>query len=201
MEMAPVELVALASEAVRTADRGRPRVARAVLGVPPGRGDGRQGPAAPGSRQPAGQRAGPHAARARRPRCASTRWATRPRSWCTTPDRACRATRHGGSSSASTGSDPARARTAGGSGLGLSIVAAIVAAHGGTVSAASSPGHGMAVTVRLPEIAMPARTRRRRAVVRNPPPDRGSRVAPPAIHTGATAEVHGPGGGGPPCLT
>ena len=46
--------------------------------------------------------------------------------------------------------DPARARTSGGSGLGLSIVAAIVAAHGGTVAAASSPGHGMAVTVRLP---------------------------------------------------
>jgi two-component system OmpR family sensor kinase len=46
--------------------------------------------------------------------------------------------------------DAARARTSGGSGLGLSIVAAIVAAHGGTVSAASSPGHGMMVTVLLP---------------------------------------------------
>ncbi len=46
--------------------------------------------------------------------------------------------------------DPARSRTSGGSGLGLSIVAAIVAAHGGTVSARSSPGEGMAVTVRIP---------------------------------------------------
>ncbi len=46
--------------------------------------------------------------------------------------------------------DPARARTSGGSGLGLSIVWAIVALHGGTVTASSSPGHGMAVTVRLP---------------------------------------------------
>jgi two-component system, OmpR family, sensor kinase len=46
--------------------------------------------------------------------------------------------------------DPARSRTSGGSGLGLSIVAAIVAAHGGTVAAASSPGHGMTVTVRIP---------------------------------------------------
>jgi two-component system OmpR family sensor kinase len=46
--------------------------------------------------------------------------------------------------------DPARARTSGGSGLGLSIVAAIVAAHSGTVSATSSPGHGMTVTVRIP---------------------------------------------------
>jgi two-component system OmpR family sensor kinase len=46
--------------------------------------------------------------------------------------------------------DPARARTGGGSGLGLSIVAAIVAAHGGTVAAASTPGDGMIVTVSIP---------------------------------------------------
>jgi two-component system, OmpR family, sensor kinase len=46
--------------------------------------------------------------------------------------------------------DPARARTRGGSGLGLSIVSAIVAAHGGTVSAASTPGAGLVVTVLLP---------------------------------------------------
>ncbi len=47
-------------------------------------------------------------------------------------------------------SDPARARTRGGSGLGLSIVAAIVEAHGGTVTASSAPGEGMTVTVRIP---------------------------------------------------
>ncbi len=46
--------------------------------------------------------------------------------------------------------DTARTRTHGGSGLGLSIVSAIVASHGGTVSAAAAPGQGMAVTVRLP---------------------------------------------------
>jgi two-component system OmpR family sensor kinase len=46
--------------------------------------------------------------------------------------------------------DPARARTRGGSGLGLSIVAAIVTAHGGTVSAASTPGEGLVVTVLIP---------------------------------------------------
>ena len=46
--------------------------------------------------------------------------------------------------------DASRARSHGGSGLGLSIVAAIVAAHGGTVSAKSAPGEGMMVTVRLP---------------------------------------------------
>jgi two-component system OmpR family sensor kinase len=48
--------------------------------------------------------------------------------------------------------DASRARNHGGSGLGLSIVAAIVAAHGGTVSAKSAPGEGMVVTVRLPVI-------------------------------------------------
>jgi len=46
--------------------------------------------------------------------------------------------------------DPARSRTRGGSGLGLSIVAAIVAAHGGTVSATSAPGSGLVVSVRIP---------------------------------------------------
>ncbi len=51
--------------------------------------------------------------------------------------------------------DASRARSHGGSGLGLSIVAAIVTAHGGTVSAKSALGEGMAVTVRLPVIAEP----------------------------------------------
>jgi len=46
--------------------------------------------------------------------------------------------------------DPARARTRGGSGLGLSIVAAIVTAHGGTVGATSTPGEGLVVTVLIP---------------------------------------------------
>jgi two-component system, OmpR family, sensor kinase len=46
--------------------------------------------------------------------------------------------------------DPARSRASGGSGLGLSIVWAIVAAHGGTVTAISAPGQGMTVDVRLP---------------------------------------------------
>ncbi len=46
--------------------------------------------------------------------------------------------------------DPARSRTRGGSGLGLSIVAAIVEAHDGTVTASSAPGQGMSFTVRIP---------------------------------------------------
>jgi two-component system OmpR family sensor kinase len=62
--------------------------------------------------------------------------------------------------------DAARARTHGGTGLGLSIVSAIVTAHGGTVTADSSPGEGMTVTVRLPAITAD-------------------------IHTPSTAEAHG----------
>ncbi|HEY6430027.1 MAG TPA: HAMP domain-containing sensor histidine kinase, partial [Acidimicrobiales bacterium] len=52
--------------------------------------------------------------------------------------------------------DRARTRPHGGSGLGLSIVSAIVAAHGGTVTADSAPGQGMTVTVRLPSSSAPA---------------------------------------------
>ena len=60
--------------------------------------------------------------------------------------------------------DPARSRgpdgrgAGSGSGLGLSIVSAIVAAHGGTVTAISAPGQGMTVTVRLPVTSAPAET-------------------------------------------
>ena len=46
--------------------------------------------------------------------------------------------------------DTSRTRASGGAGLGLSIVAAIVAAHHGSVAMSSSPGVGTTVTVRLP---------------------------------------------------
>ena len=46
--------------------------------------------------------------------------------------------------------DHSRARASGGVGLGLSIVAAVAEAHGGTVSAASEPGKGATFRITLP---------------------------------------------------
>jgi two-component system, OmpR family, sensor kinase len=46
--------------------------------------------------------------------------------------------------------DPARARSTGGVGLGLSIVAAVATAHGGSVAARSEPGRGTTFRIVLP---------------------------------------------------
>jgi two-component system OmpR family sensor kinase len=46
--------------------------------------------------------------------------------------------------------DSSRTRASGGSGLGLSIVHGIVAAHGGTVTVADTPGGGATFRVELP---------------------------------------------------
>ncbi len=46
--------------------------------------------------------------------------------------------------------DPARARSNGGSGLGMAIVEGIVAAHAGTVAVSSSPDRGTIVSITLP---------------------------------------------------
>jgi len=46
--------------------------------------------------------------------------------------------------------DPSRSRGTGGAGLGLSIVAAIVEAHGGSVTASAGGDGGATMTVRLP---------------------------------------------------
>jgi signal transduction histidine kinase len=43
-----------------------------------------------------------------------------------------------------------RSADSAGSGLGLAIARAIVEAHGGTIAAASTPGQGTSITVRLP---------------------------------------------------
>ncbi|MBT2208997.1 MULTISPECIES: sensor histidine kinase [Actinomadura] len=50
--------------------------------------------------------------------------------------------------------DASRSRDRGGSGLGLSIVAAVVSAHGGEVGLDAAPGGGMLVRIRLP-LAVP----------------------------------------------
>jgi two-component system OmpR family sensor kinase len=46
--------------------------------------------------------------------------------------------------------DESRQRSSGGSGLGLSIVAAVVAAHGGRVTIRQTPGGGATFVVELP---------------------------------------------------
>jgi two-component system sensor histidine kinase BaeS len=51
--------------------------------------------------------------------------------------------------------DQSRSRRTGGSGLGLSIVRDLAAAHSGTVEAASEPGAGSVFTLRLPNSAAP----------------------------------------------
>ncbi|MFJ4467799.1 sensor histidine kinase [Streptomyces sp. NPDC089424] len=51
--------------------------------------------------------------------------------------------------------EKSRSRSTGGSGLGLSIVRQFVEAHGGTVSAESTPGVGAVFTVRLPGGPLP----------------------------------------------
>jgi two-component system, OmpR family, sensor kinase len=51
--------------------------------------------------------------------------------------------------------DPSRARASGGNGLGLSIVAAIVAAHGGRVEAESAVGRGATFRILLPRASAP----------------------------------------------
>ncbi|MGH9026515.1 MAG: ATP-binding protein [Acidimicrobiia bacterium] len=46
--------------------------------------------------------------------------------------------------------DSSRSRDTGGSGLGLSIVAAVVTVHGGRAEASREPGGGAVFTVHLP---------------------------------------------------
>lgn len=50
--------------------------------------------------------------------------------------------------------DSSRSRDTGGVGLGLAIVAAIVAAHDGTIEAGNQDGHGARVTVSLPSVGV-----------------------------------------------
>ena len=51
--------------------------------------------------------------------------------------------------------DTSRTRASGGSGLGLSIVSALVIAHGGSVSVDDTPGGGATIRLSLPLAAQP----------------------------------------------
>ncbi|MEV6106404.1 HAMP domain-containing sensor histidine kinase [Streptomyces sp. NPDC051940] len=76
--------------------------------------------------------------------------------------------------------DPDRARVAGGSGLGMAIVQAVVEAHDGRVTIDTAPGEGLAVTVRLPLAVRPLSA---------PAPRTGPAGTPPAIRTPDAATV------------
>jgi two-component system OmpR family sensor kinase len=54
--------------------------------------------------------------------------------------------------------DPSRSRASGGSGLGLSIVASIAEAHGGTATVASEPGRGATFRLTLPSAGSACKT-------------------------------------------
>ena len=144
----PVELVGLAAEAVRTAQDRRCGVARAHRRSPAGRDDGRPRPPAPGARQPAGERAHPHAGR-------HHATITSPATGVAVVAVADDGPGLGADTAAQVferfyRADPSRSRAHGGAGLGLAIVKAIVTAHGGEVSAGAAPGGGALFTVRLP---------------------------------------------------
>ena len=114
------------------------------------RGDRRPESAPSGARQPAGERAHPHPARHCRVRSPSA--ATETTLSSSVADEGPGCTRHDAARAFDRfhRADTSRARASGGAGLGLSIVAAIVAAHHGSVAMSSSPATGTTVTVRLP---------------------------------------------------
>ena len=146
-----VDLAALAARRGRRRARDRARPRRSTLDAEPGAtvlGDA--APAAPGARQPAAQRARAHAGgHADRGRVAAADGArARSRSATTAP--ACPTGDPDALFERFWRAEGGRERGRAGAGLGLAIVAAIVDAHGGRVSAANAPGGGAVFTVVLP---------------------------------------------------
>ena len=166
LESRPVDLSALAADAVDAAHAMEPDPPAGTR-VPGARhGHGRRRAPAPGRRQPARQRARTHAGRSRRDRARAPRGR----------ERAARALGQGPGLDAEQAAhvferfyrgDPLARATTAAPGLGLAIVAAIVQAHGGSVGLESMPGAGTTFRVTLPdgvpspEGSLPARPARR----------------------------------------
>ena len=90
-------------------------------------------------------------------------------------------------------SDPTRSRTHGGAGLGLSIVSAIVAAHGGTVSRPGPVGEGTTFTVHLPDGAAGSARGCLGARGRQDPPRLPDPSSPPRVpRRTVSVQAHGP---------
>ena len=156
LERTPVDLLAVGlatPSTTRGPSRPDRRIALEVLGGPgAGRGPRRRGAAASGARQPGRQRADPHTAgtadvtvrgRHRRPDALLEVADTGP------------GLDAGGRRAGVRAVLPGRRLAepgSGGSGLGLSIVAALVSAHGGTVTVESAEGEGAVFRVLLPRI-------------------------------------------------
>ena len=94
--------------------------------------------------------------------------------------------------------DPARARTTGGSGLGLSIAVEDARLHGGWLQAWGEPGGGSQFRLTLPRVAgetlraspiplEPADSRRRRGLDTSVPGQSRPRTSPPAVLPGPAA--------------
>ena len=147
---AELDLAALAADAVDDARATAPDREIALARRAGGRAR-RRPPAAAGARQPAAQRARPHAGgdadrRDRRPR----RRAAVPASRCATTGRACPTDDPDELFERFWRAEGGRERGRAGAGLGLAIVAGIVDAHGGRVSATNANGGGAAFVVTLP---------------------------------------------------
>ena len=166
IEHRPVDLLVLAADAVQDTTMIAPgRAGAAGRGAGPGLPDQRgRGPAAPGHRQPDVQRAGPHAGRHRDRRAAAARVPARPPPYpgapaVSVPAAVVEVVDHGEGLTAEQAqhvferfyrADQARNRKSGGNGLGLAIVSALVAAHGGTATVESAPGQGATFRITLP---------------------------------------------------
>ncbi len=128
LELVPVGLEEVVAEALETAQTIEPdRPLRGRAGAE--RRPRRPGPPAPGGRQPPLERPRPHACRRAGANHARPRRGGAPSSRSATPDPGLDGEQLAHVFERFYRADPSRARTSGGAGLGLAIVAAVVAAH------------------------------------------------------------------------